>query len=110
MRWPLWRVIVADRSMEPVLMPGDWLLAWRGWREMGTLAVRPGQIVIARHPAQPELLLVKRAVRRAGHGWWLESGNAGASGAVDSRRFGSVSDGLIEAVVLGRYWPPRRRR
>ena len=30
MRWPLWRVAVAERSMEPALRPGDWLLTWRG--------------------------------------------------------------------------------
>ncbi len=26
MRWPLWRIAVAERSMEPALRPGDWLL------------------------------------------------------------------------------------
>jgi len=29
MRWPLWRVAVAERSMEPALLPGDWLLVRR---------------------------------------------------------------------------------
>ena len=32
MHWPLWRVAVAERSMEPALHPGDWLLVWRGTR------------------------------------------------------------------------------
>ena len=35
MRWPLWRVAVAERSMEPALLPGDWLLVWRGLRRGG---------------------------------------------------------------------------
>jgi nickel-type superoxide dismutase maturation protease len=107
MRWPVWRVAVAERSMEPSLRPGDWLLVWRSGP--GRVRVRPGQVVIARHPGQPDLLLVKRAVRREPGGWWLESDNPGA-GAVDSRRFGLVAPGLIEGRVVLRYWPARRRQ
>ena len=106
MRWPLIRVAVAERSMEPALRPGDWLLVRR------TRRVRPGQIVLARHPGQPDLLIVKRATRRvAGDGevdggWWLDSDNPHA-GAVDSRRFGPVPGSFIEGRVLTRYWRPR---
>lgn len=102
MQWPLWRVAVAEHSMEPALRPGDWLLVRRGKH------VRPGQIVVARHPGQRELLLVKRAVRRQADGWWLLSDNPDAT-VVDSRHFGAVPAGLIEGRVLGRYWPARRR-
>jgi hypothetical protein len=108
MRWPLLRAAVAERSMEPALRPGDWLLARR------TRRVRPGQLVLAWHPQRPGFLLVKRAARRvpAGGGepagWWLASDNPGG-GAVDSARFGPVPDDAIVAVVLVRYWPPRRR-
>jgi nickel-type superoxide dismutase maturation protease len=102
MRWPLWRVAVAERSMEPALRPGDWLLVRRSLRPGRPPRIRPGQLVIARHPGRPELLLVKRAGRRAGPGWWLESDNPGA-GAVDSRSFGAVPPGLIEGRVLLRY-------
>jgi nickel-type superoxide dismutase maturation protease len=109
MRWPLWRVAVAERSMQPGLQPGDWLLVRRPARAGGPLSIRPGQIVIARHPARPDLLLVKRAARWDSAGWWLESDNPGA-GAVDSRAFGAVAPELIEGRVLLRYWPPRRRR
>jgi nickel-type superoxide dismutase maturation protease len=94
--WPIGRVKVAERSMEPALHPGDWLFVRR------TRRIRPGQIVLARHPGRPELLLVKRAARRVDGGWWLESDNPGA-GAVDSRRFGAVPGDLIEGRVLGRY-------
>ena len=100
MRWPIWRVKVAERSMEPAFRPGDWLLVRR------TRRIRPGQVVLARHPERPELLLVKRAARRADGGWWLESDNPEA-GAVDSRRFGAVPGPLIVGRVLGRYWRPR---
>ena len=96
MHWPIGRVKVAERSMEPALRAGDWLLVRR------TRRIRPGQIVLARHPGRPEMLLVKRAARRVDGGWWLESDNPGA-GAVDSRRFGAVPGDLIEGRVLGRY-------
>jgi nickel-type superoxide dismutase maturation protease len=104
--WPLFRVTVAERSMEPALRPGDWLLVRR------TRRVRPGQIVLARHPGRPDMLIVKRAARlvesdgEMAGGWWLESDNPEA-GAVDSRRFGPVPAALIEGRVLGRYWRPR---
>jgi nickel-type superoxide dismutase maturation protease len=109
MHLPLLRVKVAERSMEPALRPGDWLLVRR------TRRIRPGQIVLARHPARPDLLLVKRAARRVegdgevGGGWWLESDNP-AAGAVDSRRFGAVPASLIEGRLLARYWRPWSRR
>ncbi len=99
MRWPVFRVKVAERSMEPALRPGDWLLVRR------TRRIRAGQIVLARHPGQPDLLIVKRATRRADDGWWLESDNPDA-GAIDSRRFGAVPVTLIEGRLLTRYWRP----
>ena len=101
MRWPVIRVAVAERSMEPALRPGDWLLIRR------TRRIRAGQIVLARHPGRPDLLIVKRVACQTPEGrWWLESDNPGA-GAVDSRRFGPVPGSLIEGRVLGRYWRPR---
>jgi signal peptidase I len=102
MRWPLARIAVAEQSMEPALRPGDWLLVWRGLRSGGPPRIRPGQIVIAGHPGRAGFLLVKRAVRRDGDGWRLESDNAGV-GAVDSRAFGAVPDGEITGRVLLRY-------
>ena len=106
MHWPVFRVAVAERSMEPALRPGDWLLVRR------TRRIRPGQVVLARNPGRPDMLIVKRAARHVegdgdvDGGWWLESDNPGA-GAVDSRRFGPVPAGLIEGRVLVRYWHRR---
>jgi nickel-type superoxide dismutase maturation protease len=100
MRWPLLRVAVAERSMEPVLRPGDWLVVWRG------APVRPGHIVVARHPERPGMLLVKRAIRLERDGWWLLSDNPEAV-AVDSRHFGAVPPDLLEGRVIGRYWRAR---
>jgi nickel-type superoxide dismutase maturation protease len=93
--------------MEPALLPGDWLLVWRGVGAR-TATVKPGQLVIARHPGLPGTLVVKRVAWREAGGWWLTSDNPGAGG-VDSFRFGAVPRGLIEGHVLLRYWPPRRR-
>ena len=115
MRWPFWRVAVAESSMEPALRPGDWVLAWRGLPGIGQatrserVKVRPGQVVIARHPAQPDMLVVKRAAWHEPGGWWLDSDNK-AAGATDSAHFGLVPPELIEARVLGRYWPLGRSR
>ncbi len=100
MHWPVWRVAVAERSMEPALRPGDWLLVLR------TKRVRAGQLVVARHPRRQGMLVVKRAARRVDDGWWLESDNPNG-GAVDSSAFGAVPAGLIEGRVLFRYWPLR---
>ena len=121
MRWPVWRVVVAERSMEPGLMPGDRLLVWRGvgarranggsGHELAGARIRitTGQVVIARHPQQRDLLLVKRVAWREAEGWWVTADNP-AAGGVDSFRFGPVPPALIEGRVLGRYWPVWRHR
>lgn len=96
MHWPLLRVAVAERSMEPALRPGDWLLVLR------TRRVRPGQLVVAFHPSRPTLRIVKRAARREPGGWWLLSDSPNGT-AVDSRSFGPVPSALIEGRVLLRY-------
>jgi nickel-type superoxide dismutase maturation protease len=108
-RWPLWRIAVAEWSMEPALRPGDWLLVRRRMSARRPVPVRPGQIVVARHPGAPAMLLVKRAVRELPGGWWLESDNR-AAGAVDSGQFGAVPASLIEGRVLLRYRRARRAR
>ena len=54
MHWPIGRVKVAEHSMEPALRPGDWLLVRR------TRRIRPGQVVLARHPGRPEMLIEAR--------------------------------------------------
>jgi nickel-type superoxide dismutase maturation protease len=88
--------------MEPALRPGDWLIVRRTTGRGRPLRVRPGQVVVARHPGRPDLLVVKRAVRREDGGWWLASDNP-AAGAVDSRAFGVVPPALIEGRMLVRY-------
>jgi phage repressor protein C with HTH and peptisase S24 domain len=86
--------------MAPTLRAGDALLVRRGGR------VRPGDIVVARFRARPELLVVKRAVRAEEGGWWLLGDNEFVTD--DSRAYG-VADVIGRAIL--RYWPsPRRLR
>jgi signal peptidase I len=87
-------VAVSGPSMVPALRDGDAVLAWSGGR------VRPADVVIARFPARPELLVVKRAVRPVPGGWWVQGDNAFATD--DSRRYGPAE---VVARVLVRYWP-----
>jgi nickel-type superoxide dismutase maturation protease len=88
--------------MEPALRPGDWLIVWRGLGAARPARIRPGQVVIARHPGRADFLLVKRAVRRDPSGWWLESDNRDVT-AIDSRSFGAVPAELIAGRMLFRY-------
>ena len=92
-------VVVHGPSMLPTLAPGDALVVRLGAR------VRPGDVVVARFTARPDLLVVKRAVRPDGDGWWVESDNPAVTD--DSRRYGPAR--VLGRVVL-RYWPPAQRR
>ena len=98
MRGPLSAVLVAGPSMLPTLRPGDCLLVRPGAR------VRPGDVVVARFDARPDLLVVKRAVRPVGARWWVESDNPAVTD--DSRRYGAAE--VLARGVL-RYWPRPRR-
>lgn len=92
-------VLVEGPSMLPTLRPGDCLLVRRPRR------VRAGAVVVARFPARPDLLVVKRAVRPVDGRWWVEGDNPAVTD--DSRRYGPAD---VLAVVVLRYWPlpPRR--
>ena len=87
-------VLVEGPSMLPTLDPGDCLLVRRGARTRG------GDVVVARFPARPDLLVVKRAVHPVGALWWVEGDNPAVTD--DSRRYGPAE--VVGRVVL-RYWP-----
>ena len=113
MRWLITRAIVAGESMAPSLRSGDQVLVRRG----GT--ARAGAVVVAMHPQQPGLLLVKRLVARPGQvvygaalgadEFWLASDNP-LVGADDSRNFGPVPATSIIGRMVLRYWPLIRSR
>lgn len=97
-------VLVHGPSMAPTLRHGDALLVRRGGR------VRAGDLVVARFRDRPDLLVVKRAIRPAGEGWWIESDNSLITD--DSRSYGVAE---VLGRVVCRWWPrpgllSRRRR
>jgi nickel-type superoxide dismutase maturation protease len=99
-RLPWYLVLVDGPSMVPTLRHGDALLVRR------TQRVRAGDVVVARFRSRPELLVVKRAARRDGNGWWLLGDNTLVTD--DSRAYG-VAD--VDGKVLLRWWPrPARVR
>jgi len=87
--------------MRPTLWAGDRLLVRYG------SAVRPGRVVVARFA--DGAVVVKRADRRAGDGWWLLSDDPDADGVVDSRHRGPVPEDRVLGVVVARVWPRPRR-
>lgn len=102
MRLPWLRIGFTGPSMLPTLRPGDQLLVRRRAR------VRVGDVVAARRPDRPSLVIVKRVSRATEDGgWWLTGDNASASD--DSRVFGAVHEEHLLGRVVWRYWPPLRR-
>ena len=120
----LWRVTVADGSMMPAVLPGDWLLVdptVRHWP-------RRGSIVVFREPFT-DVLAIKRVAARPGD-WvpfadgWLQLGDdeawligdatdealvaAGHGTSTDSRRYGPVPIGALVGRAWFRYGPARR--
>lgn len=94
---------VTGPSMVPTLYHGDRLVVQYGAR------VRPGDVVVLRHPFQQDLLVIKRAVERREGGWWVLGDNAYAGG--DSTDYGSVPEELILGKAWFRYRPrPAGRR
>ncbi|NEA44482.1 nickel-type superoxide dismutase maturation protease [Streptomyces sp. SID11385] len=98
-RIPLGVAEVRGPSMLPTLRHGDRLLVRYGAR------VKPGDVVVLRHPFQQDLLIVKRAAERRGAGWWVLADNPWAGG--DSNDYGVVPQELVLGRVLGRYRPRR---
>lgn len=94
---PFGLVDVAGPSMVPTLREGDRLLVRYG------APIRPGAVVVFRHPFQQDLLVVKRAAERRPKGWWLLSDNRPVDS--DSRSYGAVPDELVLGRVLLRLSP-----
>jgi nickel-type superoxide dismutase maturation protease len=88
-------VLVQGPSMVPTLRHGDALLVRRGGGR-----IRPGDLVVARFRARPDLLVVKRAIREQDGGWWVRSDNPLT--ADDSRAYGPAD---VAGRVVCRWWP-----
>jgi hypothetical protein len=106
------RYEIADHSMEPVLRPGDWVIAWR---RLGR--IRVGDVVVVEHPQRPGFEMVKRVAALGGEpgpgmperDLWLHGDNPGA-GSVDSRIIGGFPGSSLRARVVARYRPLPLRR
>jgi nickel-type superoxide dismutase maturation protease len=98
-RWVLARV--RGPSMSPTVRHGDRLLVRR---VSGGGPVRAGEVVLARFPARPELLVVKRVARAVPGGHWVQGDNPLV--ADDSRAFGAA---VVVGRVVGRVWPRPHR-
>jgi type IV secretory pathway protease TraF len=111
----IWRVAVAEESMAPTLLAGDWLLvdpttgAWP----------RRESVVVFREPGS-DILAIKRVAARRGDRVRISAGILrlgpdeawllGDNGALsfDSRRYGPVPLEALVGRAWFRYGPPNR--
>jgi nickel-type superoxide dismutase maturation protease len=93
--WVLARV--TGPSMSPTVRSADRLLVRRVRASGG---VRPGDVVLARFPSRPDLLVVKRVRRAVPGGHWVEGDNPQVTD--DSRAFGTA---VVVGRVVARLWP-----
>ena len=93
--WAIARV--TGPSMSPTVRSGDRLLVRRVSSPDG---VRPGDVVLARFPARPDLLVVKRVRHAVDGGHWVEGDNPFVND--DSRAFGMA---VVVGRVVARLWP-----
>jgi len=89
--------VVRGDSMLPRLWPGDVL-----WTVPALLPLRPGQVVVARDPADGGHRIIKR-VAAVGAGRVVLLGDHPAR-STDSRTFGPVDRRNVRRVAL-RRWP-----
>jgi nickel-type superoxide dismutase maturation protease len=99
-----WSVLrVSGPSMVPALRDGDFVLV----RRTRPGRIRPGDVVVARHPGRTDgMLVIKRAARPENGGWWLLSDNEFVTS--DSREFGAVPDAAVLARAVLRLRDPCR--
>ncbi len=90
-------VRVTGPSMSPTVRSGDRLLTRR---VRSVEVVRPGDVVLARFPSRPDLLVVKRVRRAVPGGHWVEGDNPFVRD--DSRQYGVA---VVVGRVVGRLWP-----
>ena len=88
---------VTGPSMFPTVRSGDRLLVRR---VASADVIRPGDVVLARFPSRPDLLVVKRVRRAVDGGHWVEGDNPFVTD--DSRTFGTA---VVVGRVVTRLWP-----
>jgi nickel-type superoxide dismutase maturation protease len=88
---------VTGPSMSPTVRHGDRLLVRR---VDDPRTVGAGDVVLARFPTRPDLLVVKRVRRAVPGGHWVEGDNPLVTD--DSRAFGPA---VVVGRVVVRLWP-----
>ena len=114
------RAVVRGPSMYPTLVPGEYVLFDRLAYRRGP--PRRGDVVLATDPREPRRRIIKRVagapgekVTVGGRTWtlaedeWLLLGDAPEQ-STDSRDFGPVGRGCIQARAWFVYWPPGKAR
>jgi nickel-type superoxide dismutase maturation protease len=92
MKLPIAIYRVAERSMEPTLMEGDYILVWAAQCRLA-----PRDMVVMKHPASG-ITLVKRVRLIEGARIYVEGDNGPES--EDSRDFGAVEQSSILGKVI----------
>ncbi|HIK45992.1 MAG TPA: nickel-type superoxide dismutase maturation protease [Leptolyngbyaceae cyanobacterium M65_K2018_010] len=92
------RFRVIGQSMQPLLQPGEEVLINpQAYRQR---LPQPGDLVVAQHPGQPDLRLIKWVAYRQGEACFLRGLNETAS--TDSRTFGPVGRAALLGQVICR--------
>lgn len=96
------RFAISGASMQPALEAGDWVLVdEKAYRRK---LPRPGQIVVAADPRDPDRHLVKRVSGVDLHRQVTLAGD-NLQESTDSRHFGPVPATSVRGRVRWRYWP-----
>ena len=99
------RVAIAGRSMEPALEDGDWVLVDPA--AYGARLPRPGELILAPAPREPERVVIKRVADVSRDGRLTVLGDA-PDHSTDSREFGSIGGADVRGRPWFRYWPLER--
>ena len=99
-------VEVRGGSMAPSLLPGDRLLVESHTYQ--SRQPRPGEVVLAADPREPERELIKRVASVDAVAAAAELRGDAAAASTDSRAFGAVPLSEIRWRAVFRYWPLQR--
>jgi len=91
MPFPLARFKIQDKSMEPTLKAGDFILV----NKLAYILRKPskGDIIVLKHPKDKNKFLVKRIIDASSSKYFVAGDNKKYS--TDSRHFGAIDKNLI---------------
>ena len=97
MPFPLMHFKIEDKSMEPKLKPGDYVLV----NKLAYVFQKPAKrdVIIFRHPKEKNKFLIKRIASITDSGEYFVVGD-NKNQSSDSRNFGNIKKNLI----IGKVW------